>query len=92
MLKRLFNRVNKNFKVVARDDDLGIVMMPGDTLELSYDKTYTDNNTGEILHKESEVVLTETIRERLDITSAVIFEFEKEFGMKRGIGGAFGEK
>jgi hypothetical protein len=92
MLKKLFNKIDKRFKVITRDDNLGIVMVPGDTLELSYDKTYTDLNTGEILHEESEVILKETIKEPLVINSAVIFEFENALGMKRGIGGAFGEK
>ncbi len=92
MLKKLFNKIDKNFRVITRTDDLGIVMMPGDSIELSYDKTYTDTNTGKILNKESDIVLRETIKKRLVVNSAVIFEFENALGMKRGIGGAFGEK
>lgn len=67
---------------MARNDDVYINMSPGDTLGLYY--TDDDGNEHEVLREE--------IKEEYYVDSAVIFDFENELGMKRGIGGAFGEK
>lgn len=79
MLKRLFK---KGFRILQRDDNLGINICSGDTLGLYY--TDDDGNEQEILREE--------IKDSMYINSAIIFDFENELGMKRGIGGAFGEK
>jgi len=88
----MFKFLKGKFKILARDDSLDLVAYPGDTLELTHTREYTDDVTGEIVWKESETILKEEIKEEIAINSAVAFEFEDAFEMKRGIGGAFGEK
>jgi len=79
MLKKLFK---KGFRILERNDDLNINMMPGDTLEL----IYTDDDGNE------NTALKVDIEKEYSVNSAVVFDFENELGMKKGIGGAFGEK
>ena len=79
----MFNFLKGRFKVLARDDSLDIVAYPGDTFELTYVNPIGGKET---------VLLTEKIEEKTIITSVVAFEFKNAFEMKRGIGGAFGEK
>ena len=69
-------------EILSRDDSLNIAVCPGDTFELSY----VDPSGNET------VVLTEKIEEIAIIDSVVAFKFKGILGMKRGIGGAFGEK
>lgn len=79
-------------KILARDDTLDLTAYPGDTLELTHTKEYIDDSTGEVLWEETETILKERITKEMKIDSAIAFEFKGVFGMKRGIGGAFGEK
>lgn len=79
-------------KILARDDTLDLTAYPGDTLELTFTRDYIDDVTGEVVWKEEETILKEEIKEEMKINSAIAFKFKGIFGMKRGIGGAFGEK
>jgi hypothetical protein len=68
-------------KVVAENDCHTKHLYPGDAISCVW-----EDEGGK------EVVVTKEIKEYIEVDRAVIFYFEEEFGMKKGYGGAFGQK
>ena len=70
-------------KLLERTEISPIVLLPGDSLEITY--------TPPGLFRRTRVLLTETVDATYRVTEVGVFSFEDEFGVKRGIGGYFGE-
>jgi hypothetical protein len=73
---------DEEFKILKEIDDVSYHIDPGDSIVMSH----TDENGREA------VVLEEVIDESIHVTRAVIFKLKNALGMKKGIGGVFGEK
>lgn len=69
------------FKIRKEVDISQKYLLPGDTLTLHYTESGND-----------EVLLADEVKEYMEIDRVAIFDLEDEFGMEKGIGGAFGKK
>ena len=72
---------------LTKTDFPPIDVLPGDIIEVTYHPTWQEK----LLGRKKEVVLRETVSKAYHVTTIGAFEFEYEFGCKRGIGGFFGE-